>query len=119
MKFTSIFFTASADYIRAERKYSHKRAKKRSLLRYFSKRQREISVACDDGTFMFPKECGLPPQRLCSREAQINNKRAKKDEACFDIFQSERRLCSREAQISHKRARNMKFAFDLYQIYNS
>ena len=124
------FFTASAGYIRAERKSATSERKISSLLEYFLQRaqaifarsanqpqaskktkftsvflqrQREISVAllsaslgcarlqkqmnllctrlhkpCDDGTFMFPKECGLPPQRLYSRKAQISNKRAKK-----------------------------------------
>ena len=77
------FFTASAGYIRAKRKSATSERKISCLLEYFLQRQREISVACDDGTFMFPKECGLPPQRLYSREAQISNKRAKKNEFFF------------------------------------
>ena len=46
-----------------------------SLLEYFSLRQREISVVCDDGSFSSLKECGLPPQKeLAAPLGEGNNK---------------------------------------------
>ena len=30
---------------------------------FFSPRRRGSSVVCDNGRFISPKECGLPPQR--------------------------------------------------------
>ena len=65
MKFTSIFFTASADYIRAKRKSATSEQKKRSLLRFF-----------------------YGERRLYSRGAQINNKRARNIKLAWIFFKA-------------------------------
>ena len=87
MKFTSIFFTASAVYIRAKRKlYTN---------------EREIYEVYFN---IFHSECSL-----YSRKAQITYKRAKNIKLAL-LFQSERRLYSRKAQIINKREKNIKLA---------